>query len=188
MIKAQLFVRCPLLVRQPDATLPIQYPIYYFYSFRLQPFQLADALHTSRCQQRMDIRRHLPIVVNPRNIRISWRIDSFISDDRNPHVGSHFAYRLMQRRSKRMGSIHHQPYRMLTDKLPHSLTIHRPVRAHTVMQRQLLLARLCAVIIAITSFFQHLCRPATFRRPAEYQYHAAKVRKSEKKNKGNIFF
>jgi formate-dependent nitrite reductase membrane component NrfD len=56
------------------------------------------------------------------------------------------------------------------------------------MQRQLLLARLRAVIIATTSFFQHLCRPATFRRPAEYQYHAAKVRKSEKKNKGNIFF
>ena len=79
----------------------------------------------------------------------------------------------MQHGRKRVRSVHNQPYLMLLTKRFHGLSIQCSINAHTMMQRQFLFARLRAIVIETASLFQHLCRPATFRRPAEYQYHAS---------------
>ncbi len=70
-----------------------------------------------------------------------------------------------------MGSIDNQSDAVLTTELTHRLTIQRTINALTMMQRDVLLARLGTIIIGGATLFQHLCGLATFRRPSKYQYH-----------------
>ena len=70
-----------------------------------------------------------------------------------------------------MGSIHDEPYLMLTDEQLHRLAVQCAIDALTIVQRDVLLTRLGAVVIDVTALFQHLHGLTPFRRSSEYQYH-----------------
>ena len=81
----------------------------------------------------MDIRRHLRVVVNPCDIRVSRRIDPFVADNGNRQRIGYFGYRLMELRGKRMGGIDDESYLVLLTELAHRLTVHRTVNALSVV-------------------------------------------------------
>ena len=71
-----------------------------------------------------------------------------------------------------MGSIHDETDGVLLTKRLHCLTVQRTVNALSVVQRDVLLARLSAIVKGFTRFLQHLHSLAALRRTSEYQYHA----------------
>ena len=77
----------------------------------------------------------------------------------------------MQQRRKGMGSINYQTDVMLTTEQTHRLTIQRTINALTMMQRDVLLARLGTIIIGGATLFQYLCGLTSLCCTSEYQYH-----------------
>ena len=94
----------------------------------------------------------------------------------------------MQQRRKGMGSINYQTDVMHTTEQTHRLTIQRSINALTMMQRDVLLARLGTIIIGGATLFQHLCGLTTFRRPSKYQYHILQQCLDLLLNLGHIIF
>ena len=77
----------------------------------------------------------------------------------------------MESRSKGMGSIDYQTDLVLTAEQLHRLGIKSSILSDAMMQDDVLLARLRAVVVGATSLFQHLYRLAALCRSSEYEYH-----------------
>ena len=75
-----------------------------------------------------------------------------------------------------MGSIHYQTDGVLLTERPHCLAIKRTIHALSVVQRDVLLTRLGAVVKDLAALLQHLHSLAAFRRTSENQYHAISIR------------
>ena len=70
-----------------------------------------------------------------------------------------------------MGSIHDKSDVVLLTENMHRRCIKCAVQTNAMMQRNVLLASLRAVVIGVASLFQHLNSFTAFRCTSEYQYH-----------------
>ena len=118
----------------------------------------------------MDIVRDLVIVINPNDIRIARGIDSFISYGRDACCFRNLSNRLVKLRCKGMGCIDDETDVMLLTKRTHRLLIKGTIQTNAVMQGNILLTCLGAVIIGIASLFQHFHSLTAFRRSSKYEY------------------
>ena len=107
--------------------------------------------------------RNLLIVVYPDDILVARRVDALIAYGRNSQCIRHIGHRLVQLLRKRVGSVDQEPDSVATTEAVHALNIHSAIHTLSVMQGNILLARLRAVKIGCTGFLQHLHGLAAFR-------------------------
>ena len=172
LIEAQLVVGRTLLVSDPDGGLPWQDAVEQSDAFLFQMFQSADALHTGSRQEAMDVVRNVVVVVEPGDVAGAGRVDALVADDRQVHRLSHVVDRQVKCSGERMGGVDDQADAMIVAEGSHGLIVHGPVDADAVMRRQVLFARLRAVIVSLSGFIQHLHRLPALCRTSENQYHA----------------
>ena len=77
----------------------------------------------------------------------------------------------MQTFGKGMGGVDEQADLMFAAEQFHGSLVHSAIDAQTMLQAELLLTRLRAVVIRLASLFQHLSRLAALCGSAEYQDH-----------------
>ena len=124
----------------------------------------------------MDVAWYLGVVVNPGDGRVAWRVDAFKAYYGQRECAGSLGNGLVQQCCKGVGGIHYHPDAVLGAKVHHCCLIECAVYAHTMLQRDVLLAGLCAVEVGRTPFFQHLHGFASLCCSTKYQYHALPFR------------
>ena len=81
-----------------------------------------------------------------------------------------------------MGCIDDQTDIMFTTERQHPLCIERSVYPLPMMQGDVLLTRLRAVIIGVTPLFQHFYSLSALCRSSEYQYHLIDILHNDRKS------